>query len=334
MLAPTKSQPAGFGLGGDRIRGGSPMLAPLGAGQPTPGGSFAAEPAMSPLSVGFTGSAIPVSGPEVSGLDVSGLDVVVTTNAAVKAQAIANKDVPSVSVDDSADPTGVVVDVPEVELSDAEADALADAFLAAHDAPVVDLATETPDERQARFTADALPFLDQLYGAAWRMTGNTVDAEDLVQDTYARAFAAFHQFTPGTNLKAWLFRILTNTYISAYRKKKRQPLQGGSDDLEDWQLTRASANQSEGLRSAEVEALDKLTDTEVVDAMQELPDDFRTAVYLADVEGFAYKEIADIMGTPIGTVMSRLHRGRKLLRDSLGSYAAERGIGLNAGGAS
>ena len=310
------------------------MLAPLGAGQPTPGGSFAAEPAMSPLSVGFTGSAIPVSGPEVSGLDVSGLDVVVTTNAAVKAQAIANKDVPSVSVDDSADPTGVVVDVPEVELSDAEADALADAFLAAHDAPVVDLATEPPDERQARFTADALPFLDQLYGAAWRMTGNTVDAEDLVQDTYARAFAAFHQFTPGTNLKAWLFRILTNTYISAYRKKKRQPLQGGSDDLEDWQLTRASANQSEGLRSAEVEALDKLTDTEVVDAMQELPDDFRTAVYLADVEGFAYKEIADIMGTPIGTVMSRLHRGRKLLRDSLGSYAAERGIGLNAGGAS
>jgi RNA polymerase sigma-70 factor (ECF subfamily) len=238
------------------------------------------------------------------------------------------------STDSGTDPFGVRVDVPtdapQRPLSDAEADALADAYLAEADKPEVDLATETVEARQARFTADALPFLDQLYGAAWRMTGNNVDAEDLVQDTYAKAFAAFHQFTPGTNLKAWLFRILTNTYISAYRKKKRQPLQGGSDDLEDWQLTRASSNASEGLRSAEVEALEKLTDTEVIDAMQQLPDDFRTAVYLADVEGFAYKEIADIMDTPIGTVMSRLHRGRKQLRDSLAEYAADRGIGASS----
>lgn len=288
-----------------------------------PGGQME-QSAMSVGSVGFTGNELPVS---------------VTTNAparVVVGQTASAEGGSLMSLDDSTDPTGVVVDVPENVAAGSDPEALADAFLAAHPAQTdeaepaqveVDLATETPEERQARFTAEALPFLDQLYGAAWRMTGNTVDAEDLVQDTYARAFAAFHQFTPGTNLKAWLFRILTNTYISAYRKKKRQPLQGGSDDLEDWQLTRASSNQSEGLRSAEVEALDKLTDSTVVDAMQQLPDDFRTAVYLADVEGFAYKEIADIMGTPIGTVMSRLHRGRKQLRDALADYAAERGIG-------
>ena len=304
MLAPTKSNPSGSNLlGADLGRGGAPVNKPV-----------LAPPIVS----------VPLAGAGVSGRSLGWTD-------GANSGADSAKGGFHMSLDDSTDPVGVTVGLPaNTALSDATVDAMADAFLANAEPAAVDLATETPEERQARFTADALPFLDQLYGAAWRMTGNSVDAEDLVQDTYARAFAAFHQFTPGTNLKAWLFRILTNTYISAYRKKKRQPLQGGSDDLEDWQLTRASNNASEGLRSAEVEALEKLTDTEVVDAMQQLPDDFRTAVYLADVEGFAYKEIADIMNTPIGTVMSRLHRGRKQLRDLLAGYAAERGIGTSA----
>jgi RNA polymerase sigma-70 factor (ECF subfamily) len=193
----------------------------------------------------------------------------------------------------------------------------------------LELSVMTTDAIDLRdlFEEQAMPYIDQLYAAAMRMTRNPSDAQDLVQETFVKSFAAFKQFEQGTNLKAWLYRILTNTFINTYRKKQREPYQGTIDDLEDWQLGGAESTTAMASRSAEAEAIDHLPDSAVKDALQSIPEDFRLAVYFADVEGFSYQEIAEIMKTPIGTVMSRLHRGRRLLRDLLAGYALERGLG-------
>jgi RNA polymerase sigma-70 factor, ECF subfamily len=181
--------------------------------------------------------------------------------------------------------------------------------------------TATRPARDPRADAqfgEALGYMRQLHAKASRMTRNHSDAEDLVQETYARAYASFHQFQEGTNLRAWLNRILTNTFISGYRKLQREPVTIAM--LEDWQLERAlahSAQSASAARSAEDLALDHIPDTRVTDALRQLPDDFRMAVYLADVEGFGYREIAQVMHCPTGTVMSRLHRGRRRLRELL-----------------
>ncbi len=184
-----------------------------------------------------------------------------------------------------------------------------------------------PDaDAKAQFEEQALPFMDQLYAAAMRMTRNPADAADLVQETFVKAFQSWKSFEQGTNLKAWLYRIQTNAFINTYRKRQRDQYHTSTDELEEWQLSGAESRTATTTQSAELEALDHLPDSDVKDALAAIPEDFRMAVYLADVEGFAYQEIADIMKTPVGTVMSRLHRGRKLLREKLRDYAIERGI--------
>ncbi|WP_293770935.1 sigma-70 family RNA polymerase sigma factor [uncultured Corynebacterium sp.] len=187
----------------------------------------------------------------------------------------------------------------------------------------------TEQQEALSFEQQAMPLLDQLYGGALRMTRNPQDAEDLVQETYLKAYNSFDSFQQGTNLKAWMYRIMTNSYINSYRKAKRRPLESSADELTDSQLYTTAGHDSTGLESAEVEALREMPDGAISEAMNDLPEDYRMVVYYSDVVGLAYKEIAEIMGTPLGTVMSRLHRGRKLLRQALKDVAREQGIGLN-----
>src|SRR5690349_21934904 len=181
---------------------------------------------------------------------------------------------------------------------------------------------------QERFADDAMPFMDALYTAAMRMTHNAADAEDLVQETFLRGYRGYPRFEEGTNLRAWLYRILTNTYINTYRAKQRRPQESDLGEVEDLYLYRrlGGLEASERGRSAEDELMDFVTDAEVKAALDELPEQFRVAVLLADVEGFSYKEIAEILDIPIGTVMSRLHRGRKGLQKLLGEFAVQRGL--------
>jgi RNA polymerase sigma-70 factor (ECF subfamily) len=187
---------------------------------------------------------------------------------------------------------------------------------------------ETEDQRRERFERDAMPLMPSLYSAALRLTRNPADAEDLVQEAYLRAYRGFGGFTPGTNLKAWLYRILTNTFINNYRKKQRQPVTILEEEIPDWYLYDHLANGSSGgeTASAEAQVLERMPDEDVQAALDALPEAFRMAVWLADVEGFAYKEIAEILGIPIGTVMSRLHRGRKSLEKMLWDKVRERGL--------
>ncbi|MBE3000935.1 sigma-70 family RNA polymerase sigma factor [Nocardiopsis sp. HNM0947] len=185
-------------------------------------------------------------------------------------------------------------------------------------------------EQTLDFATAVTPFADQLYPTALRMTRNPADAEDLVQETFAKAFANFHQFRAGTNLRAWLYRILTNTFINGYRKKQREPRQETTDEIKDWQLAAAEAHTSKGMRSAETEVLDHLPDSDIKQALARLPLDFQEVIYLVDIEGYAYKEVAERMDTPLGTVMSRLHRARRQLREMLADYGRERGMRVPA----
>jgi RNA polymerase sigma-70 factor, ECF subfamily len=180
------------------------------------------------------------------------------------------------------------------------------------------------EERLARFEAEVLPNLDRLYGAAMRYTRDPHDAADLVQESVAKAYRSFHQYRPGTNLRAWLYRVLHTTYLSMYRKQQRRPQEDLQEQIDDFSFYDV-VNRAGGA-SAEREVLASFTDEEIKQALADLPESFRVAVYLADVEGFAYKEIAEIMDTPVGTVMSRLHRGRKALQKALAEYAEERGL--------
>src|SRR6059036_217013 len=190
------------------------------------------------------------------------------------------------------------------------------------------MAQTAQDDRalRERFERDVVPLLPSLYGAALRLTRNPADAEDLVQDTYLRAYRGFGSFQEGTNLKAWLYRILTNGFINTYRKKQREPVTvEGPDDVDEWYLFDRLGSRNVQT-SAESEVLDRIPDEDVKKALEALPEGFRMAVLLADVEGFSYKEIAEIMDVPIGTVMSRLHRGRKALERALWETAKERGL--------
>jgi RNA polymerase sigma-70 factor (ECF subfamily) len=178
-----------------------------------------------------------------------------------------------------------------------------------------------------RFQDEALPMLDSLYAAALRMTRNPADAEDLVQETMLRAYRAFDRFEPGTNLKAWLFRILTNAYINVYRKRQREPQKLSQDEVEDFDLYQQLKDHDPQFSATpESIVLDSLVDSDILEAIDSLPEQFRLAVILSDIEGFTYAEMAEIMGVPMGTVMSRLHRGRKALQRVLWEIARERGI--------
>lgn len=187
-------------------------------------------------------------------------------------------------------------------------------------------------ERQEVFTRDALTYVDQLYSTALRYTRNPADAEDLVQEALAKAYSSFHQFEPGTNLRAWLYRILTTTYINSYRRQQRRPTEVSADaardrmddDPGDFSLFDRLDGGTDV--SAEIQALQRMPDDAVKQALADLPEQFRMAVYLADVEGFTYAEIAEIMDSPIGTVMSRLHRGRAALQKALYDHAVRRGL--------
>jgi RNA polymerase sigma-70 factor (ECF subfamily) len=185
---------------------------------------------------------------------------------------------------------------------------------------------QTADAKRDDFEEQAMQYADQLYGAAMRMTRNPADAADLVQETLLKAYAAYDSFKPGTNLRAWLYRIQTNTYINTYRKQQRRPFEAPLDDMEEWQIGDAESISASSSRSAEAEAIDRMPSGAVTQALQSISEDFRMAVYWVDVEGLSYAETAEVMHTPVGTVMSRLHRGRRLLRGLLADYAREQGI--------
>ena len=186
---------------------------------------------------------------------------------------------------------------------------------------------ELTDSDKQRFREEAIPLLDSLYAAALRMTRNPADAEDLIQETMLRAYRGFERFEPGTNIRAWLFRILTNAYINTYRKRQREPVKVPQDDVEEFDLYQELKNHDPQFSvTPETIVLDSLFESDILEALEDLPEQFRLAVVLSDIEGFSYAEMAEIMGVPMGTVMSRLHRGRKALQQRLWHLAREKGI--------